>query len=147
MFLKRILKRKNMLNKQKVKIEYAIALAQLGCLPNEAYLTAGAALTMAGIREKTQDLDLTVTPEIFVKVIQSGKYEITSKIFPGDSFYGLSVKLNQTTDVHVGGYDYTPDIIEGVGCSKLQDILEQKCKMNREKDQADISALKRLLCD
>lgn len=53
------------MNKEEVKQRYLELVKELGEVPHEVVLSAGAALVMMGVREETADLDVDIMPNSF----------------------------------------------------------------------------------
>lgn len=126
------------MNKEQVKFEYARAVLSLGLPSEQVVLGAGGACVMFGTREMTNDLDLDIPEKDFNHLANSysvGHYKDTRN---GVTFF---ISLNEVSDLHV---TETPSAvcIEGVWCWTPEYTLQFKERLNRPKDQEDISRLK-----
>ena len=117
-----------------------LELAETLKLPKEEYcIISGGACVLHNVREQTNDLDIDITLKGFeilkknfsVEVINENiqQYKVTDKI---ECF--LVHKLD--SDIQY---------IDNYPCESLISIYNFKKKLNREKDQADILAIEKIL--
>lgn len=103
------------------------------------WLTAGGALTLYGLREQTQDIDLGCEPSLADELEAAG--------------VETTVKDDGLRKLHIPPYiDLFEDwgrgavrLAEGIPTVSLADLLALKRQLGREKDRADITALERAL--
>lgn len=110
-------------------------------LPKDKFVVFGSAVLAAhGIRE-ARDLDLVVTRDLFD--------ELTKK-FPLDSFEDgspriligeIEIMLDPGFGFDTEEWIKNADVIDGVRFVKLEDLMEWKKKMGREKDLKDIKLI------
>lgn len=110
--------------------------------PSDCHVSHGGSLLMLGLREETEDIDLTVTKGVWDKLLSEG-HEI--KIVGGNI---QIIPVTEFIDVHL--LDETDKELvfceeQNVFYRTLEVTLRDKLKLNRPKDQADIAALRQLL--
>ena len=109
-------------------------------LPKTEYcILSGGSLLMYGLREQTNDLDIDITNKGFDLIKNkfcpilmddsSKRYKLTDNI---ECF----LVQNLESDI---------DFVDGYPCQSLVSVLKFKQKLNREKDQKDIIAIKNFL--
>ena len=106
---------------------------------NEYCILSGGSLLMYGLREQTNDLDIDITNKGFDLIKNkfcpilmddsSKRYKLTDNI---ECF----LVQNLESDI---------DFVDGYPCQSLVSVLKFKQKLNREKDQKDIIAIKNFL--
>ncbi len=118
-------------------------------LPNDQYVVIGSGtMDVLGIRE-AQDIDISVTEELFDKLKQSGKWEEFEK-------YGRPFLKKDVFDInkHLGWEKYSITIeeanksalfIEDIPFMNLDELIKFKDAMGREKDFKDIGLIKEYL--
>lgn len=115
-----------------------------GTTLDDFVISHGCAIALLGLRETFNDIDLAANEETFKKLIDAG-YEVNVRDFdkPVIQFGSLNI------DVHLSPeyFEQPSEYIDYLGFIKLrilapQGLLEEKQKLNREKDQKDIEALK-----
>ena len=121
------------------KQEYLQKLDELALDKNKYCIISGGVMLMLGLRDKTNDIDIKVTPDYFEE-LQS---RFTFKKSPKFSYlYELS------DEVEVAVQDFTKESIEyvdGYPINKIENELDWKIKNNREKDKPDIERIKKYL--
>lgn len=123
------------MNKVDIQRTYAETLMLLGLSSNEMILGAGGALVMLGIRDRTSDLDVNVRPAYYDQLLLNGHEETID----GDFIY---ITINGVVDIHRG--DDVPMegmYVDGVFIEHPCALLDFKKKLNRPKDQSDITGL------
>jgi hypothetical protein len=109
---------------------------------NAVIVGAGGALTILGLREETNDLDVDVPVSIY------NRFRILG--FPERHYTDpVAVDLIEVTDrvdLHIYHGIETMEI-DGVWIYTPREILKQKKRLNREKDQEDIIRLMEYLID
>jgi hypothetical protein len=98
----------------------------------------GGTLLLYGLRKETNDIDVAVSAVIFKK-LKERKYPISD--FQGNEVIHWDSKV----DVHLDDTSLGRTVKEGVGTWTLETVLQEKKKLNREKDQADIKKIEELL--
>lgn len=128
-----------MLKRKDIVKEYNLCVVNLKLKPKELIVGAGAACLMYGLRDETSDIDTSVPSDIFEKLLKSKKYEL--------SYFGESEVLayNHCIDLHRRSSFIDIRSVDGVWCYSPQELLNQKLKLNRPKDQNDIKELKILV--
>jgi hypothetical protein len=108
-------------------------------MPKNMYrVNSGGALLIMGIREKTADLDMCITNELFE--IFKSKYDVRKK---EGSIYNLFY-VNDLVEFFVeDDFEYT--MIDNYPCETLESILRFKEKNRRPKDLIDIENINKYL--
>jgi hypothetical protein len=108
-------------------------------MPKNMYrVNSGGALLIMGIREKTADLDMCITNELFE--IFKSKYDVRKK---EGSIYNLFY-VNDLVEFFVeDDFEYT--MINNYPCETLESILRFKEKNRRPKDLIDIENINKYL--
>lgn len=128
-----------MLKRQDIIREYHQAIKELGIEPRDMVVGAGAACVLHGVREQTQDIDVAVADKLFDELLSTKQY--TVRHFQTDEV----LEYNSIIDIHRLSANIQINVIEGIHCYSVEQVLKQKQQLNRLKDQADIIALQRLL--
>lgn len=127
------------MNKEDIIKEYNLFINKFNLKPEEFVLGAGGACLMYGLRETTDDMDTDISNEIFDKLLKSKKYKL--------SYFGdvEVLEYNQYIDLHRRVRKFETQLVDGVCCYSPKELLAQKEKLNRPKDQNDIKLLKELI--
>lgn len=109
---------------------------------NKIYIISGSAMVLYGIKEKTNDIDITIDEE-YEKVLL-GNYNCTIEREIKDN--GKTYKAYMIDDIinfSTHYYDrFNYNVLDGYNIQKVEDILKLKESLNREKDKKDIKELK-----
>lgn len=112
----------------------------------DCHVSHGGSLLMLGLREDTDDIDLTVSQNIWDRLINEG-YEV--QILPATATYPEVhiISVTEDIDVHLINPEdeMVLDELDGIMYRNATTTLLDKLKLNRDKDQADIAALKEML--
>jgi len=127
------------MNKQEIIKEYNMFLKKYNLMPCDFILGAGGACLMHGIRTETGDMDMDVSSYFFNTLLSTNKYKT--------HYFGnvLVLEYSSKIDLHANTKHHETIIIEGVCCYSANELLAQKLRLNRPKDQADIIALKEII--
>ncbi len=119
-------------------------------LPKDKYvLIAGGAMVMHGLRKKTNDLDISVDPDLFQKILD-GKHKFGAiELKPPEYIKGgfkknAIIRIANDVEISSGGKSLisrSPVETDGVRHQSLRDIYGFKKKLNRPKDQKDLEVL------
>ena len=106
--------------------------------PSHYVVTAGGSLLLHGIREETQDIDLSVTADLAQKLIASG--------FTQSVRYGKR-RIEISEDFEVYEEPSLPDfvLIDGIPAMTLDEVIAMKKRMGREKDLRDLELIEKFL--
>ena len=131
--------RAKMLNRKQLIEAYFKGCKKINLPPERVVVGAGGVCVLLGIRESTNDIDVDVVESDFNKLLKVG--------YKSHQIADDYVVLEVTEHMDVHGVDEIVDtvVIEGVTCYSVKSVLDFKLKLNREKDKADIEALKKLL--
>ena len=117
-----------------------LELAKTLNLPKEEYcIISGGALVIHGLREQTNDLDIDITKKGFE--ILKEKYSL-ELIREDIKQYKVSDKIECFL---VDKLESDIQYIDNYPCESLISIYKFKKRVNREKDQADILAIEKIL--
>lgn len=111
--------------------------------PKECHVSHGGSMLMLGLRELTDDIDLTVSDSIWKMLLGMG---YTYKVIPTTNQYP-SIKIMQIDeyiDVHLDDRDLNGEDFlyeKNIYYRNAKITLVDKLKLNRTKDQNDISLL------
>lgn len=132
-----------MLKKQDIIREYLKAVKELGIPAHDMLVGAGGACVLYGVREQTEDIDADVPDALFDKLLKTNKYRLS--YFQMGSVSVEVLEYNSVIDLHRRSAATQASVVEGVHCYSVEQVLQQKLRLNRPKDQVDITALKALL--
>lgn len=121
------------------KQEYLDKLDKLGLDKSKYCIISGGVMLVLGLREKTSDIDIKVTPNYFLELQKRYTFKKSDKY---EYLYELS------DDIEVAVLDFSVDDIdyfEGYPINKIENELEWKVAHNREKDKKDIENIKKYL--
>jgi hypothetical protein len=108
-------------------------------MPKNMYrVNSGGALLMMGIREKTADLDMCITNELFE--IFKNKYDVRKK---EGSIFNLFYISDLVEFFVEDDFEYT--MIDNYPCETLESIIKFKEKHRRPKDLIDIENINKYL--
>lgn len=129
----------SMLNRKDIIREYHKAVRELGINPADMLVGAGGACVLYGVREQTQDIDADVPDALFDKLLKTNKYKLS--YFQMGSVSVEVLEYNEVIDLHRRSAYTQSSVVEGVHCYSVQQVLQQKLRLNRPKDQEDIVKL------
>ena len=112
-------------------------LAVMG-LEGPITVVAGGAMLVEGLRAATDDLDLQVQEDLWVKLVEAG-YPRTPSPHGGEI-----LTFSEKVDFH-HCEELGEAVTDGVRHQSLAQVLALKKRLNRTKDQADIAAIERRL--
>jgi hypothetical protein len=104
-------------------------------------ISAGAALVLYDLREHTVDIDIAVKPALWARM-----GELNLPETHGD--YGTVREVDEfLIDLHLMDMTHRPswDLVHGFPSLTPHELLAQKVKLNRPKDQQDIARLRAYL--
>lgn len=104
---------------------------------DEFIILSGAALVLNGIRSKTNDIDIAVTPKLYDYLLKNYNCEEENHVDNECKAYLINNEIN------FGRLYYTEeyDIINGYKVQKLSDIVSLKKSLNRPKDKKDLERI------
>ena len=129
------------MNKKELIKRYKALLEAFKLTPLDVHVSAGGAMLLHGLREETEDIDISMTKEVYWAIRNTGKYPLKHFSLPGLPEIEV-IQYKDDIDLHKEDRDVSLEVIDGVACYTLEQLLKQKQMLNREKDQADIIALK-----
>lgn len=102
---------------------------------------SSSALVLNDVKESTNDIDISCSEEYYNYLLKNYKckYEKTNKL--GENIYLIDNIINF-------GVSYKPKkikIVEGIKVASLEDTLEFKKSLNRQKDRKDIDLINHIL--
>lgn len=114
--------------------------------PKDCHVSHGGAMLMHGLRESTQDIDLTVNKRVWDKFVELG-FEV--KVLPDCGLVkGISlISVTENIDIHLSDVDYSGKLLleNNIYFRDLNTTLNDKILLGRKKDEKDIILLKSLL--
>ena len=127
------------------KEELIVLLKSLNLPIGEYYILSGACLTLYGIRDKANDLDLCVSKELFDNILKK-KYNLKEEDKNAYGFYkildNVEIVVNDKDD---SNYKFEYDMVSGYPVQKLDVMLRDKKKRNLERDKNDIKMIEELI--
>jgi len=116
-------------------------------LPNDQYVVIGSGTMSAlGIRE-ANDIDMSVTEELFSKLKQSGEWEESEKYgrpFLKKDIFDLNKSLGwEKYSITLEEANKSALFIEGIPFMNLNELIKFKTALGREKDFKDIELIKK----
>ena len=123
------------MNKQEFMQQYFGFLEKENLRCTDVIVGAGGSMLMRGLRETTHDIDAGLVTDDFNLFLDRG---LQRKEISNDRF---AIVYNEFIDLHDEGSMMVGEIIDGVFCEHLKDVLERKLRLNRPKDQEDIMKL------
>lgn len=115
-------------------------LRKLNLPAEEYYVLGGGALVVCELREKTADLDLCVSEELFL--VLKKKYNLTEEDKNECGFY----KINDVFEIVPSKKEkFTRKLVDGIYVEDLNRILKFKKERNLPKDQKDIKNIEEYL--
>ncbi len=106
---------------------------------DQYWIQAGAAMLLHGLRERTHDIDIGCTPALMERIRAMGcPYEVLAD---GHRKYAVTEDIEASENWAPG----TVSFIEGLPVVSLEDVLDLKRSLNREKDQRDIARIEEYL--
>lgn len=110
--------------------------------PNECFVSHGGAMLMHGLRNSTDDIDLTVSEEVWNYLLVMDKFELKHLPKNGNVEAIDILVVNEDIDVHLVNIKPVDLISEGVILfTTLEQTYEDKLALGREKDIQDIKLL------
>lgn len=114
----------------------------------DMHVSHGGSLLMMGMRDVTDDIDLTVSRGIWKKLLQDGH---KVKTLPATEKYAAVdiISVTSCIDVHLdsGKREYPLEVLDGIQYRGLDETIYDKELLNREKDQPDLEKLYKLRDD
>ena len=112
----------------------------------ECHVSHGGSMLMLGLRESTEDIDLTVSKAIWDRLVGEG-YQVHRLPPKGDHPEIHIINVTDVIDAHMRDLNYGIALVEsdGILYRDAHTTLSDKVRLNRTKDQADIEALKKHL--
>ena len=114
-------------------------LAESGLDLNRCWLTAGGALIFYGLRTVTADIDMGCTSSL------ADELEAAGHPMEWGEEGRRRFHLPGCIDLSENWAEGTVTMMDGVPVVSLEDVLALKCSLGREKDRADIVAIRQLL--
>ena len=108
---------------------------------SRCWLTAGGALIFHGLRERTADIDMGCTSSLADELECAGYPAEQGE--DGRRRFHLPGKIDLSENWAHGSVT----MMDGIPVVSLEDVLALKRSLNREKDQADIAAMERILTE
>lgn len=100
----------------------------------------GGSLCMRHIRE-TNDLDICVEPDKFKELAERYEKEEYITTSSGDRKFDLFIEETVVEVFEREDFMNECELIDGVWCQTLDEIIKMKCRFNRSKDKKDLEIL------
>lgn len=119
---------------------------ETGYCPKNCHVSHGGSMLMMDLRKETEDIDLTVTKDIWDDLISKGYNVVTLPATPKYPEVNI-ISVTDVIDVHLIDGDYTNHLLveNNVYYRDAETTLQDKLKLNRSKDVKDIKILKGLI--
>ena len=110
---------------------------------DEYIILSGAALVLYGVKDKTSDIDITTTKNLYNNLLENYNCVLEKHIDKNnlDVFYIDNI-INFSTN-YFDEIEYQKFL--GYNVQTLQSIIELKTKLNRDKDKKDIKLIKKYI--
>ncbi len=109
---------------------------------NKIYIISGSAMVLYGIKEKTNDIDITIDEEYEKVLLENYNCTFEREIKDNGKTY-KAYMIDDIINFSAHYYDrFNYNVLDGYNIQKVEDILKLKESLNREKDKKDIKALK-----
>lgn len=107
----------------------------------EYIVISGAAMVLLGIKESTNDIDIAVTSNYYNYLLS--KYECILEII---NQYGVKVYfIDNIINFSTSYYSKNKIFIDNIPVQSIQDIVNLKSKLNREKDKKDMKLIEEFI--
>lgn len=109
---------------------------------NSKYLViSGAAMVLYGIKDSTNDIDIAVTKDYYNYLLSN-----YNCIFERVNEYGNSCyMMDNCINFGINYYSDNKEFIESIPVQSIEDLLQLKKYLNRDKDIFDIEKIKRYI--
>lgn len=133
-----------MLNKESFVSELVQFYEEHNINPLHCYVSHGGAMLMHGLRIHTEDIDLSVSREIWDRF--AAQYEVTHLPAKGQVAAVNLISVTDNIDIHCVEDEVAELVSEGViQFTSLKQTYTDKVLLSREKDIKDIEALAHVL--
>lgn len=129
------------MNRSRFIKEYLSFIKAIDVNAEQAVVGAGGSLLLFGLRTATQDIDVAVLDDLFDTLKK--KYK-TKTIEVNDEKVEIVI-FNSVVDIHRLDPTIKTMMMDGVCTYTPEEVLKQKKKLNRPKDQPDIKNLEAYL--
>jgi len=107
---------------------------------NRYLIISGTAMVLRGIKEETQDIDISVTEDLEEELLEDYISVLEHTNTDGTHAYMINDEIN----FGVKYYSEQRDFIDGLPVQKVEDIIKIKTMLNRPKDKYDLKLLKKI---
>ena len=107
---------------------------------NRYLIISGTAMVLRGIKEETQDIDISVTEDLEEELLEDYLSVLEHTNTDGTHAYMINDEIN----FGVKYYSEQRDFIDGLPVQKVEDIIKIKTMLNRPKDKYDLKLLKKI---
>lgn len=130
------------MNKMDVLVKVKTCLSEVGINDNEYIIVYGAAMVLHGLKQECNDIDITVTPEAWDRIVKEKNIETrnyTRK--PGH----LVFTCHEDVDFFRGAVGMVTDPVgeevDGVTIQTLESLRNEKLERGRDKDLIDVKLI------
>lgn len=121
------------------KEEILKVLNKYGFDTKEYIVLSGAAMVLLGIKEYTNDIDITVTEDYYKYLLNNYNCTLEKVSEQNNKVYFIDNIINFRVDFY-----YTECVVvNNIRVQSIESILKLKKSLNREKDKKDIDLLKK----
>lgn len=108
-------------------------------------VVASSSLVLHGIKDTTNDIDISVSDELYNKLLNDYDCHFVELDDNGDAIYRIDGEITDELDFGKTFYLEDKDIIDGIQTQTLENIIKLKQKLNRDKDIKDIELINKYL--
>lgn len=99
--------------------------------PKKYIVISGAAMVLYGFKEDTPDIDIATTKEYKKELLK--KYDCVLENIEKDAYL-----IDDTINFGCNYYKRRHEYVEGFPVQRIEDLIELKRKLNRNKDKKDL---------
>ncbi len=103
-------------------------------------IISGAAMVLYGIRENTNDIDIAVSLEYYKKLFKDYNPKLEKEFKDRANSYMIGDYINFSTNFYSNKFV----LIDGYRVQTLEELINLKKKLNRQKDIEDLKLIKKL---
>ena len=108
---------------------------------NKYIIISGAAMVLLGIKEKTNDIDISVTEDFYNYLLNNYNCTFEKINEHNNKVYFINNIINFSCSY----YQKENHLIDEIPVQNIEDILKLKQHLNREKDKKDIELIKEFM--
>ena len=113
------------MNKKDLIKKYKALLETFKLTPLDVHVSAGGAMVLHGLREETEDIDISMTKEVYWAIRNTGKYPLKHFSLSGLPEIEI-IQYKDDIDLHKEDREASLEMIDGVACYTLEQLLRSK---------------------